>query len=89
MFSVDAGAAQISMLNSRTTRSGGNNDVHIDTDPMHYLFPKFPAVGSGLFCFGKSHIEEDFILIAEFSEQEGPRPVVGLLASCVWSHVQM
>ena len=39
---------------------------------------------------GDSHLEQDFILVAEFSELEGPREVVCillLLHSLVWRNV--
>ncbi|XP_052811637.1 uncharacterized protein LOC128239173 [Mya arenaria] len=74
MFSADAGAAQISMLSSRATKS---EQPVVEHDPFQYLFPKLPDQGSYSVAHnGKCDIEEDFIMIAEFSEQEGPRPVI-------------
>ena len=50
-----------------------------DTNNIDYLFPKFciqqPWLRASASGVG-NHVGEDFILIAEFSEQEGPRPVV-------------
>ena len=52
-----------------------------DGDGWDYLFPKFthPSPWSHTNTSGKAVLMEDFVLIAEFSEQEGPRPVVNYL----------
>lgn len=71
MFGADA--AQMSFLENE-----GQQYETRHQDTLDYLFPKFnqlsPWQQTGQ--HRKKLQLEDFILIAEFSEQEGPRPVV-------------
>ncbi|XP_053397435.1 uncharacterized protein LOC123551904 [Mercenaria mercenaria] len=71
MFGADA--AQVSMLESDGLRYETRQ-----RDTFDYLFPKFthqsPWQQTGQ--HRNKLLLEDFILIAEFSEQEGPRPVI-------------
>ena len=74
MFGADA--AQASILEYDSQRSEPKHQ-----DAFDYLFPKF-AHQSPWQQTGPNKnklLAEDFILIAEFSEQEGPRPVVYIL----------
>ena len=53
------------------------NSLDNDRNNMDYLFQNFSIQRPWLVpsCDG-NHVGDDFILIAEFSEQEGPRPLV-------------
>ncbi|KAH3729469.1 guanine nucleotide exchange protein smcr8a-like isoform X2 [Dreissena polymorpha] len=74
MFSADAGAVHI--LHTRTRQEPTSPVTSSDT--FSYLFPKFslPSPWQQANNHDNTWIDEDFILIAEFSEQEGPRPVM-------------
>lgn len=72
MFGADA--AQISFQFESQTHRNRNKPQ----DTSEYLFPKFTPQSPWLHTNHNGSMQslEDFILIAEFSEQEGPRPVV-------------
>ena len=53
------------------------NSVEDDRNSIDYMFPKFSIQRPWLVpSYDGNHVGDDFILIAEFSEQEGPRPLV-------------
>lgn len=78
MFGADA--AQYS-FQVRTAHDSKQHGQAKDNDVSQYLFPRFthPSPWQQIKRIGGEQnvsITEDCIMIAEFSEQEGPRPVV-------------
>ncbi|KAL4232794.1 Guanine nucleotide exchange protein smcr8 [Mactra antiquata] len=72
MFGADA--AHVNFQFENQTQQGKTKTP----DPLDYLFPKFIRTSPWLHTGynGSTECLEDFIMIAEFSEQEGPRPVI-------------
>ena len=79
MFGADASVQTLYDRNEFIPGKPSDRASSHDGNNIEYLFPKFsvqhpwmtaPVNGE------QDYVGEDFILIAEFSEQEGPRPLV-------------
>lgn len=74
--------AQIaSYLNSRDTY--GKGAYSEDESLPAYLRPQQPTNQYAEYSRGRNTLKEDFIMLAEFSELEGPKPVVRTYISVI------
>ena len=80
MFGADATVQTLYDSTDLTFGKVSNRASTDDGNNLAYLFPKFsiqhPWLIAPVHGERDDFVEEDFILIAEFSEQEGPRPLV-------------